>query len=368
MAKFVCPYCMNSYEKKEVLYICPTCGEVAIPRFFESGSIKCKKSGCGGLATKRVCPSCNEEIPKPALETPNLLFSIVGVSNSGKTNYITVMLNELGRASGLRLSLSPQNKETRDHQNKNYKYIYEDHKRPESTAAGVDNVHPQIWEIRNLLKKFGNDVSAYTFTIFDGAGEDHEKNMDLSSSVCRYIQVSKAIIIALDPLILSSIRRGGIVDEKVMSNSMTGNKGEYKNAMDIVNDLAKYIKTARGMNTKKMLDIPVAVVLTKFDTIISHKDFAPSAVIKKPVLDTSGNRVNMGEIQQVDGEIRHWLNEIGEGAFIDALESNFREFYFFGVSSYGEPPKDKFILNEKIHPHRVLDPIYWLFKKFNFID
>ena len=365
MAKFVCPYCMESYELKKVLYICPVCGETAIPRTFENQPIKCKKPGCGGIATKRICPLCNQEIPKTALETPNLPFSIVGVSNSGKTNYITVMLNELLNVSGLRLALVAQNKETQRHQDENYKRIYEDHKRPESTAAGERM--PQIWEIRNLLKKSGNDIPTYTFTIFDGAGEDHERNMDPASPVCRYIKISKAIIIALDPLILSSIRRGGLVDEKVMRNSLTGSEGEYKNAVNIVNDLANYIKTARGIDTKKTLDIPIAVVLTKFDTIISHKDFAPTAVIKSPRLNTSGGKIDLTEIQEVDGEIRHWLNEIGEGAFINALEANFREFYFFGVSSYGEPPKDAVTLNEKIRPHRVLDPILWLFKKFKFV-
>ena len=366
MAKFTCPYCIREYDLKEVLYVCPTCGEAVTPGFLEKEPIKCKKSGCGGLATQRKCPYCREEIPRIALQTPNLPFSIIGVSNSGKTNYITVMLNELGGASGLRLALGPQNKETREHQNNNYRRIYEDHKPPESTAAGERM--PQIWYIKNNLKRFGNNVPTYTFTIFDGAGEDHERNLDPSSSECRYIQISKAIIITLDPLILSSIRKGGIVDEKVMRNSLAGSEGGYRNAVDIVNGLANYIKTACGINVKKLLNIPVAVVLTKFDTIISHKDFASNAVIKSPSLNIIGGEVNMGEIQQVHEEISHWLNEIGEGAFIDALTANFKEFYFFGVSSYGEPPKDATTLSEKIRPHRVLDPILWLFRKFNFID
>ena len=364
MAKFVCPYCMQTYSLGKVLYVCPDCGTTADVGPFDKEPIKCKKPGCGGLATQRKCPFCDQEIPRIALQTPNMPFSIVGVSNSGKTNYITVMLHELGKSSGLRLALGHQNRATLDHQNENYKRIYEDHTPPESTTGGERM--PQIWYIRNLLKKHGNNVPTYTFTIFDGAGEDHERNLDPNSAVCRYIQVSKAIIIALDPLILSSIRK--VVDEKVMRNSLAGSEGEYKNAVDIVNSLANYIKTARGIDTRKILNIPIAVVLTKFDTIISHKSFGPNALIKSASLNVSGGKVNMGEIQQVDEEIRNWLYEIGEGAFIDALTSNFKEFYFFGVSSYGEPPKDADKLTEKIRPHRVLDPILWLFKKAKFID
>jgi hypothetical protein len=364
MAKFVCPYCIRGYDLKDVLYVCPDCGETATRASFEKEPIKCKKAGCGGLATQRKCPKCGEDLPRIALQTPNLPFSIIGVSNSGKTNYITVMLHELGRASGLRLALGHQNTATLDHQNENYKRIYEDHVPPDSTAGGESM--PQIWYIKNLLKKRGNNVPTYTFTIFDGAGEDHENRLDPSSAVCRYIQASKAIIITLDPLILSTISKGGIVDENDMRNSLAGSEGEHKNAVDVVNSLANYIKTARGMDTRKLLKIPIAVVLTKFDTI--KKSFGEHELIKSSSMNVRDGKISMEEIRQVDEEIRNWLNNIGEGSFIDALASHFREFYFFGVSSYGKPPENAAKLSDHIEPHRVLDPILWFFKKAKFVD
>lgn len=366
MAKFTCPFCIREYDKRKVLYVCPDCGETTTPGRFEREPIKCKGAGCGGLATIRKCPSCGQVIPKMALETPNLPFSIVGVSNSGKTNYITVMLHELGRSSGLRLALGHQTKETLDHQNENYHRIYEEHTRPESTQSG-ENM-PQIWYIKNLQKKRGSEVPTYTFTIFDGAGEDHENNLDPSSTVCRYINASKAIILAIDPLVLSKIRHGGMVDHDVMVNSLGGYEGETKNAEDVINSVASYIKAARGIKATKVLDIPVAVVLTKFDTILNHKAFGPQALIRNKSLTVRNGRVDTTEISQVDEEIRNWLYEIGEGAFIDALDSHFKEYYFFGVSSYGNPPKNAYTLSDEIAPHRVLDPILWLFKKAKFID
>lgn len=366
MAKFTCPFCIREYDKSKILYVCPDCGNVTTPGRFEREPIKCKTPNCGGLATIRKCPSCEQAIPKMALETPNLPFSIVGVSNSGKTNYITVMLHELGKSSGLRLALGHQTKETLDHQNENYHRIYEEHTRPESTQSGENT--PQIWYIKNLQKKRGSEVPTYTFTIFDGAGEDHENNLDPSSTVCRYINASKAIILAIDPLVLSKIRRGGMVDHDVMVNSLGGYEGETKNAEDVINSVASYIKAARGIKATKVLDIPVAVVLTKFDTILNHKAFGPQALIRNKSLTVRNGRVDTTEISQVDEEIRNWLYEIGEGAFIDALDSHFKEYYFFGVSSYGNPPKNAYALSDEISPHRVLDPILWLFKKAKFID
>lgn len=404
---FTCPYCMREYKLDEAKYVCPDCKKEVTP----SGKppYKCK---CGGLATSRVCKhtkfihldnganngygediffNCDDllrdeeyvknengsvievsrtpafdlnEIPPQALETPNLPFSIIGVSGSGKTNYITVMLQELAKSPSLRLALSAENKATRDHQKENARMIYQEHIVPESTEAGAKL--PQIWCIKNMLKKHGNTVPTYTFTIFDGAGEDHE-NMDASSTECRYINASKAIILTLDPLILQGVRCGGIVDSDTMSNS-GGDNGEFKDAVDVVNGVATFIKTARGIKATKMLDIPVAVVLTKFDTILSHPSFVSNSVVKNQSFTTTNGRFNKGEIDQVDAEIRNWLYNIDEAPFIDALASNFKEFVFFGVSSYGEPPENIGQTPSQIKPHRVLDPILWLFNKFGFVD
>jgi len=153
-----------------------------------------------------------------------------------------------------------------------------------------------------------------------------------------------------------------------MKNSLGGSDGETKNAEDVINSVAAYIKAARGIKSTKMLDIPVAVVLTKFDTLLSHRDFAPNALIKSPSLTIRNGRVDMTEIRQVHEEIQNWLYGIEEGGFINALQSHFKEFYFFGVSSYGAPPKNAYTLVDEIRPHRVLDPILWLFKRANFID
>ena len=366
--KFTCPFCINDYNINKVLYECPDCGEKTTQGLFKKSRVKCGNAKCGNWATMRRCPVCGEEIPKTALETPNLPFSIIGVSGSGKTNYITVLLNELGRFPGLRLSLFAQNSYTSNHQDENYKLIYEHHTPPESTAqtAVGTNLTPQIWRIKNSSKKRWGSVPTYTFTIFDGAGEDHEHNLNKADTVCRYIKTSKAIMLLLDPLVLQNIRKGGIVDEEVMSNSLAGKTGETKKAGNVVGNVVSYIKSAYNIGENKLLSIPVAVVLSKFDTIRNHSAFKNTLVTKESRL-FSGGKFNMDEVKQVDEEIRVWLKEIGEGTFIDDLESNFKTFYFFGVSSYGDPPTSATTLPE-ITPKRVLDPILWLFKMAKFID
>ena len=366
MFDFTCPFCLNTYAKSKVKSVCPTCEKetkrTALMRMMQ-GSIPCKTPGCFGTAYIWQCPACGESIPQDALQTPNLPFSIVGVSGAGKTNFITVMLHELGRNAGLRLALGHQTNETKDHQAEMVKTIYEYHEAPPSTDRIT---RPQIWLIRNLQRRRGADVPTYTFTIFDGAGEAQEE-IDPSSTECRYINSSKAIIITLDPLVLPSIKRGGIVDPDVLEHSRAG-EVEEKNASDVVNGIVNYIKSARRIRSSKMLDIPVAVVLTKIDTVLSHPAFGKQAIIQNSSLTIRNGKVDETEMKQVDYEIRNWLMQIGEESFINTLDANFKEYMFFGVSSLGAPPVDNTTFPDEIKPHRILDPILWLFKHEKFID
>ena len=351
--KFTCPYCIQGYKKNEILYVCPECGTTYRNKISQK-AVKCTKPGCGGYATIRRCPRCNHDLPQSVLETKNLPFSIVGVQSSGKSNYITVMLDELGRFVGLPVSLSTEDRDTRKHHDENKNYIYVQRKPVPATRGGY-NI-PQIWTIKNLSKKSRSKVPTYTFTIFDGAGEDHETRLDPSSTVCRYIKTSKAIMIALDPLILRGVRNS--IDKDVLSASLGGATGSEKDASAIVNSLAVYIKNACGMKTDRMLDIPVAI----------NPLFSSNAVVKNSsiAIDKDGH-IYETELKQVDSEIRYWLSGIGEGNFIKALDANFKEYCFFGVSSFGGAP-DKSQKLPPIKPHRVLDPVLWLFKKAGFID
>ena len=235
---------------------------------------------------------------------------------------------------------------------------------PEITEKGTNT--PQIWSIKNNGRKGIAKTPTYTFSIFDSPGEDIESNLDPSSPDFRYISISKAIILTIDPLILANVRK--VVDPNDLINSLKGKKGKAKNAKDAINNVVKYIKIALGKDPAQILDIPLAVVLTKFDTVVNHKSFGSNAVIRKKSEVVRNGQVDVTEIKEVDGEIRNWLKEIGEGAFINTLDAHFKEFYFFGVSSFGRPPKNIDTLSGNIKPHRVLDPIFWIFKKFKFVD
>lgn len=174
---------------------------------------------------------------------------------------------------------------------------------------------------------------------------------------------------------LSNIITGGFINSEDIKNSLRGaSRGEKSE--DIIMNLADYIKEIRGIKSYKKLDIPVAVVLTKFDLVANHPAFGKlirdkerkMAIVHQDSDNKKFVKVNIDEIKKIDGEIRGWLEQIGEKQFINNLNANFKNYCFFGVSSYGDPPSDEGSTPKDIKPHRVLDPILWLFKIFNIID
>ena len=369
MANFTCPYCYSGYDKRKIKYVCPDCGTEAAPTGKEP--IKCQSGHCGGLATKRVCPVqlCERDIPRMALDTPNLLFSIIGVSTSGKTDYITTMLDELLNIEELRLAMSHQTNETRDHQKNNKRNLYELGIPNQATDRGY--AVSQIWYIRNLAQARRGSVPAYTFTIYDGSGEDHNEDMTLA----QYIKSSEAFIIVLDPLILDRVQ--DFVDPAVMGNSNRNTENTF-NANEIVESLVNRIKEIKGIPATKPINMPVAVVLTKFDTIMNHPKLNNATVKNKNISAIEGGKVKEEVFEQIHGEIEFWLRSIGETSFINSLDGSFakidrkgnikeRYYNFFGVSSYGSSPESPTEV-PRIEPHRVLDPLLWLFKKKKFID
>jgi ABC-type oligopeptide transport system ATPase subunit len=299
------------------------------------------------------------------LYTENLLFSIIGVSGSGKTNYITVMLEELNRTSGsLDIALFPQNTETQKHQKDNKEKVYENHKKPAPTTGGTPT--PQIWGItkqkQDFLQKLSKEKSVYTFIIYDGAGEDHERIADQRTYI-KYIAASKAIMVVIDPMILHSVKTS--MDRDIYDKSTsTQNKESNKDSTDIVNDMADFIRGSCGLKVGAQIPVPVAVIFTKMDALMSE---FKNRTVSNPSPHINSGYFDYTDAREVDKDIKEWLAAKGEEAFINALSANFADYIFFGVSSYGEVPASEEELNP-VRPHRVLDPVLWFFSKNDFIE
>ncbi|MDR0908307.1 MAG: hypothetical protein LBM77_00945 [Spirochaetaceae bacterium] len=334
------------------------------------------------MATKRICPyclaelnekaiekrdsrlycvKCNEELPADMLETPNLIFSIVGVKGAGKTNYITAMLEEMiNNSDKLHLVSSPQNHETKTVHHNNARLLYDSHQKLQATEPG--ELRPQIWRVKNLNRSSKYKVETNTFTIFDGSGKDHH-DLGIDSVNCKYITASDAIMLIFDPIILKSVRDR--VSKDIFKKSVADiNDTEYKNSAEVVNNVAAYIKAIFGLPANQKVKIPVAVIFTKMDALA--EDFTDCMILQKSPHSEKGvfQHIDSGAVET---DIKAWLASHNENSFIDAIEADFARHAYFGVSSYGIDLENKSEL-DAVRPHRILDPILWLFTQKGFID
>lgn len=222
-------------------------------------------------------------------------------------------------------------------------------------ATTVGAPPPQLWKIKDKSKMSGSVIPSYSMTIFDGAGEMAEH---IDPVISRYIEGSKALIILFDPLVLPSVASS--ISKDILGWSTTTTH-DANATTDMVDGLANYVRQSCGISPGKLIDRDVAVVFTKMDVL---RDIFGSATVTQPSPHLERGGFVKADADAVNAEIRDWLEEKGETAFLNAIDTNFqsKRIRFFGVSSFGQPPIGNNKLG-RVVPHRVLDPLIWMFAK-----
>lgn len=147
-----------------------------------------------------VCNKCKMILPGGILDYKKYMrFSIVGVPQSGKSNFLTAMMYELMNDSRVPFVFEPISSDTKRIFQDNVNHMYNpDYPEPvDKTEEHFEMPPPQLWKITDSRHLNGNTRDVYSLTYFDGAGEDYEK---LDDRVVRYLNGSKCLFILFDPL------------------------------------------------------------------------------------------------------------------------------------------------------------------------
>lgn len=358
----LCPYCMNELNRTQILYMCPTCGKEIKQNAFEFARMKapvCNDPNCQRQITKRYCIQCRTPLPFDILQyKKNLRFALIGITGSGKTNYLTTMITEAKKTDDFPMIFTWRENQTRIVYLYNKNMLYKDKDRLDETDPGV-RPKAQQWKLtpRNggttgKLQDNGKNTDIYSLTLFDGAGEDCEHTDPVIS---RYINGAHALIVLYDPLALPNLSMN--LSEKAIQRSTTAHHVSDDNAA-MVEEISNYIRENCRINAGKKIPKDVAIVFTKIDEVLDTFGFG---TVRKPSPHLEAGGFVQEDADEVDREIRNWLKEWGEISFLDAIEANFDSSHvrFFGVSSFGSHPDDNGHPID-VKPHRVLDPLYWM--------
>lgn len=367
--KFICPYCYEKHRIKDCIYKCAYNSSGVLKN--RDGSIKqCKfdfqKNADGTIPIKyikkcekcehakliRFCPIKSQngrmlEIPERACGN-TFSIALIGAKESGKSNYIAVMVNEIKKkmSRNMDCSLIFCNQQTNDiYLNTYYNPLYEHATTVKGTDANED-APPLIYSID--FYKANKVHNTITMSLYDTAGEnlDNENSMLCNN---QYISNASGIIILLDPLQLPTIRKKleGKVELPEQNSDIT----------DILSRVINLIKEQKKI--KGNIDIPVALAFTKMDVLSKYDVIPDESCLRMQSEHIAKGSFVKSDFEETNREIIALLENFMADE-VEQLLKQFTRYSFFGVSSLGENPVGGVKLSGEPNPIRVLDPLLWL--------
>ena len=367
MKEFLCPFCLQRHKKSDLIYRCM--GRVCRYDVHknEFGIVPNKDVGiCEKKCDQRIVAICPDPetagskiIPNRAMEQ-SMSIALLGGRNSGKSNYIAILVNEIKRKMSGRFdsSLMPCD-DTTEARYKAYFYdpIFKNHRALESTDSGRQD--PLLFTMDFYKKKFGGKtaIESLLLPLYDTAGENMASDDKLASNV-NYIKSAGGMIILLDPFEIEEIA------VRLEDNGIPGRV----NATSMEEVLDRVEKILEGNDTGKIIDIPVAIVLTKLDLLNDYTDLVPDdSVLRQESAHLDYGYFSKREQKAVGTAVRDLLIGCDQTNNLFNKLRRFKNAEFFAVSSFGCDPTVG-DLKSSMKPLRVLDPLLWLLSINGYID
>jgi hypothetical protein len=373
--KEVCPYCFETYRLMDAPFRCASPASRCAPerdevraRVWEDGAPMgrvltptrklqqvCRCPACGQASRKRLCPRCHMELPHTTGRFRNLIFSVIGAKEAGKSHYLAVLIEQIRKHAGpeLGMLLEPLNDQTiRRYREDFYEPIYRRGTVILGTVSALADRRVQIPLIYTLTFT-GRDLfgrrsirGLVTLVFFDTAGEDldHEDTMN---TVNKYIYRSDGIILLLDPLQLDHVRDRLSASVPLPSRN-TG-------TAEIITLVTKLILEGRALSLDARIPIPLAIAFSKFDAVEPLID--PQFQLNADPDHRAG--FDMADFHAVNAEMQSLLESWDSRFIQEQVETRFEHFGFFGLTALGcNPHGDQKI--PRVLPRRVEDPFLWL--------
>lgn len=369
MAKRIrCPYCYEEVKTTELKFYCKNCKQFVNynPSFFEKCGLKTKTHilcpKCNQRTSVKRCPHCNEELPFSIDSIPNMSIAIVGAQDSGKSHYIAMLIKQLGELGGA-FTLRALNDETVNRYERDfYNPLFNRREIINKTQSGKarhDLTHPLIyslhckWKNKSILLKF-----------FDTAGEDLESGVTRMESLNRYICSASGIICLLDPLQLENVR-------SALSNCISKNDLPIKNlgTEQIVKNVTELISNDSyntGRNFSGLIDIPLAIAISKTDALVSDTSYPLLFDSQSPLFQDGlcKGAFSLGDFTRINSLMHDWVALADNNTISEA--ERYQSVGFFGFSALGN--QTQFNGNARVltctpRPCRVLDPFIWILWK-----
>ena len=385
MTAFVCPYCYSKLDDRALLFQCS--GRVSphgircemtvdetrylktgyhkeshlvfeVPRSIFRNRRVAPCPSCGAVTGIRACPSCHTPLPASFSSSKNLLICLAGARGAGKSVYLTVLAHRLRHQLGrqFQASVTAVSLASYDDWSQNYDALFKARMLlPGTRPEDFGRKEPLVFHWRSRRTRLLGRHADCFMSYYDTAGEDFSTVE--SAHLLNYLAVGSALIILIDPLTIPQAR------DQIRHSKIDLISDERP--VDVIARITEVLRNSHGVHGSRLIKIPVAIALTKFDLLFDVLGADHPLMFTAPDVPYYDETAGIRTHQQIRDLLRAW----GADDIDRHIQLNFAEYRYFAISSLGSRPDTEVgSVNEQgVQPFRVDEPVTWLLSRFRII-
>lgn len=301
--------------------------------------------------TRRVCPKCHNPLPINYGKYPVKFVSVIGVKGSGKTIYLSQLLNrlstDLAAQIGLTALITSPDVIKFIRRNKIEKGL----KVPDPTPV-KEKQQPLFYQIRRPNLAMRGKMIEETMVLYDVPGEvfdPENEGITYFNNYAPYVIKADAYMLLIDP-----------------SQANCGAEGAAGTALNaIYNQL--------GVQEGEICEKPLAICISKSDSeamsVMMGGNQTIINMVREPVT-ASDLQFNAKGYNPIAKELTHFFRTRDANHFDNFVKNMFCNYNYFAFSALDcgvveEDGEQRVAGRPK--PKRIEEPLYWIFKQLGYI-
>lgn len=311
------------------------------------GMVEKAKDIFGNDTNIRICPHCHNPLPRGYGRKPVKFLAVVGITNSGKTVYLSQLLKGIQQyAANVGVAVHP----CTENETKFVKDFAV--KKGEPLFIGTPK--------NSLSIPLFYDFDKYTLVVYDIAGENCVKAEEMPK-FGPFILNADGIILLLAP----------------EQFTMINDDNEHETATPVAVLDAMFNAFVQDVGK---VNIPLAVTFSKSDELKEKgSEFLHGNSRIFQELTTKGHKFDEVTHRNIHGELAQMIQNMPEGKALQmSLQRNYSEWAYFAVSALGcgveelekkdETEETRHIPIQNPHPYRIEEPLLWILWKWGAIE
>lgn len=380
-----CPYCFEKIDLTQCVYRCANpdgCGKVEDPVLKKNWhdhnthnrivNLDHKPAGgwrsklpfsaapgktvrcdvCDHNSTLRLCPRCHKGLPHSYGHEKQYLYAVIGAKSSGKTHYITTLINELYGSVGdaLGIVLMPVGQTQKNYRKNLSNQLYREKlKLAPTISARVDKSvgEPLVYQVDPVNNSTGLNKNL-TLVFYDAAGEDLQDQQTMAR-LSRYVYHADGVILLVD-------------GEEFLDSSSIRATDATQSSADILGRIIELYEQARAVRRHQYLPAHLAISVSKIDLFRGPALPPDRQIPKSNALWKDPNyapEIDLGDYYEIGNLIESMIRRT-HPQLSNLAQARFgkEKVGYFGVSALGHAPDGEKVGD--IRPVRVADPLIWL--------